>query len=55
MIAVSPGGHRRGSAPALAMKPGDRILFGEYSGSEVPLDGEDDLVMNEDVLGILGA
>jgi len=40
----------------LAVKPGDRILFGKYSGSEVRLDGEEYLIMKEeDVLGILGA
>ena len=36
------------------MKAGDRILFGKYSGSEVKLDGEEYLIMQEeDVLGIL--
>ena len=40
----------------LAVKEGDRILFGKYSGSEVRLDGEEYLIMREeDVLGILGA
>jgi chaperonin GroES len=40
----------------LAVKQGDRILFGKYSGNEVTLDGEEYLVMKEeDVLGILGA
>jgi chaperonin GroES len=40
----------------LAVKEGDRILFGKYSGSEVKLDGEEYLIMKEeDVLGILGA
>jgi chaperonin GroES len=39
----------------LAVKEGDRILFGKYSGSEVKLDGEEYLIMREeDVLGILG-
>ena len=39
----------------LAVKPGDRILFGKYSASEVKLDGEEYLIMKEDdVLGILG-
>ena len=38
----------------LAVKEGDRILFGKYSGSEVKLDGEEYLIMKEDdVLGIL--
>jgi chaperonin GroES len=40
----------------LALKKGDRILFGKYSGSEIQLNGEDYLIMKEeDVLGILGA
>src|SRR2546427_11616142 len=40
----------------LAVKKGDRILFGKYSGSEVKLDGEEYLIMKEeDVLGILGS
>jgi chaperonin GroES len=40
----------------LAVKEGDRILFGKYSGSEVKLDGEEYLIMKEeDVLGILGS
>ena len=45
-----------GTLLPLAVKPGDRILFGKYSGSEVRLDGEEYLIMKEeDVLGILGA
>jgi chaperonin GroES len=40
----------------LAVKQGDRILFGKYSGSEVKLDGEEYLIMKEeDVLGVLGS
>jgi chaperonin GroES len=40
----------------LAVKAGDRILFGKYSGSEVTLDSEEYLIMKEeDVLGIVGA
>jgi chaperonin GroES len=40
----------------LAVKEGDRVLFGKYSGSEVRLDGQEYLIMKEeDVLGILGA
>ena len=39
----------------LDVKPGDRILFGKWSGSEVKLDGEDLLIMKEsDVLGVIG-
>ena len=38
----------------MAIKVGDRILFGKWSGSEVRLEGEDLLIMKEsDVLGII--
>jgi chaperonin GroES len=40
----------------LALKAGDRILFGKYSGSEVKLDGREYLIMKEeDVLGVVGS
>jgi chaperonin GroES len=56
-VAVGPGrvGDDGRSLP-LAVKAGDRILFGKYSGSEIKLDGEEYLIMKEeDVFGILGA
>src|ERR1700738_4375262 len=38
----------------LAVKEGDRILFGKYAGTEIKLDGEDFIIMKEDeVLGVL--
>jgi chaperonin GroES len=38
----------------MAVKKGDRVLFGKYSGSEVKLNDEEYLIMREDdVLGIL--
>jgi chaperonin GroES len=40
----------------LAVKPGDRILFGKWSGTEVKIDGEDLLIMKEsDILGVIEA
>jgi chaperonin GroES len=45
-----------GKTLPLAVKAGDRILFGKYSGSEIKLDGEEYLIMREeDVLGILSS
>jgi chaperonin GroES len=45
-----------GKVVPLDVAPGDRILFGKYSGSEIKLDGEEFLIMREDeVLGILDA
>ena len=38
----------------LEIKKGNRILFGKYSGTEVKIDGEEQLIMREDdVLGII--
>ena len=38
----------------LAVKGGDRILFGKYSGTEIEIDGEDFLIMKEEeVLGVV--
>jgi chaperonin GroES len=43
-----------GQKLGMAVKAGDRILFGKYSGTEVKVDGEEFLIMREDdVLGIL--
>ena len=38
----------------LAVKEGDHILFGKYSGTEIKLDGEDFIIMREEeVLGVV--
>ena len=38
----------------MAVKKGDKILFGKWSGTEVTVDGKELLMMKEsDVLGIL--
>jgi chaperonin GroES len=43
-----------GSIVPLAVKAGDIILFGKYSGTEIKLEGNDYLIMREDdVLGIV--
>jgi chaperonin GroES len=43
-----------GKVFSLDVKPGDRILFGKYSGTEIKIDGEEFLMMREEeVLGIL--
>ena len=37
------------------VKPGDRILFGKFSGSEIKLEGEEYLILREDeILAVLG-
>ena len=55
VVAVGPGApYEKGKVQPLDVKPGDRVLFGKWSGTEVKLDGEDLLIMKEsDILGVL--
>ncbi len=55
VIAVGSGTRaENGTVHALEVKPGDRIVFGKWSGSEVKVDGEEFLVMKEsDIVGIV--
>jgi len=56
IISIGTGSRAEdGTITPLDVKPGDRILFGKWSGTEIKLDGEDLLIMKEsDVLGIAG-
>jgi chaperonin GroES len=43
-----------GELRALEVKPGDKVLFGKYSGTEVKLGSEELLVMREeDIMGVV--
>ena len=43
-----------GDLRPLAVRPGDRVLFGQYAGTEVNLDGDTYLVIKEsDILAII--
>jgi len=43
-----------GKVRAVDVKPGDRVMFGKYSGSEIKLDGVEHLILREDeILGVL--
>ena len=55
VVAVGPGTRdEAGKLYPLDVKPGDRVLFGKWSGSDVKLDGEDLMIMKEsDIMGIL--
>ena len=54
VIACGPGARKdSGELIEMAVKAGDRILFGKWSGTEVTIDGEELLIMKEsDILGI---
>ena len=57
VIAVGQGKRMEdGKLVPLDVKVGDRVLFGKYSGSEVPikLEGEEFLIIREDeILGVI--
>ncbi|MBX6323770.1 MAG: co-chaperone GroES [Rhodospirillaceae bacterium] len=55
VVAVGPGARdESGQLRPLDVKPGDRILFGKWSGTEVKIDGEELLIMKEsDIMGII--
>ena len=55
VVSVGAGARKdNGDLIPMAVKKGDRILFGKWSGTEVTLDGQELLIMKEsDILGIL--
>jgi chaperonin GroES len=55
VISVGKGkSNDEGKVFPLDVKPGDRVLFGKWGGTEIKIDGEEFLMMKEDeVLGIL--
>jgi chaperonin GroES len=55
VIAVGPGGRdESGKLTPIDLKPGNRVLFGKWSGTEVKLDGEELLIMKEsDIMGVI--
>jgi chaperonin GroES len=55
VVAVGPGAlDEKGKIQPLEGKPGERVLVGKWSGTEVKIDGEDLLIMKEsDILGVL--
>ena len=55
IVAAGPGArNEKGELVPLDVKAGDRVLFGNWSGTEVKIDGEELLIMKEsDILGIV--
>jgi len=55
IVAVGPGARdESGVVRSLDVRPGDRILFGKWSGAEVKIDGEELLIMKEtDIMGVV--
>lgn len=44
VVAAGPGTEK----VKMEVKPGDKVLYGKYSGTEISVDGEDYLIMRQD-------
>ncbi len=57
VVAVGAGARDdSGNAIAMDVKVGDKILFGKWGGTEVKIDGDEFLIMEEkDIMGIIEA
>jgi chaperonin GroES len=55
VVSVGPGGRdESGKLIPIDVQPGDRVLFGKWSGTEVKLDGVEYLIMKEsDIMGVI--
>ncbi len=55
VVAVGPGKIQEdGKRSPMDVQPGDRILFGKYSGTEIKIDEEDFVIMREEeILAVL--
>ncbi len=55
IVAIGEGARKEsGELIEMAVKAGDKVLFGKWSGTEITLDGEELLIMKEsDILGIM--
>ncbi len=55
VVACGEGARKdSGELIPMAVKDGDKVLFGKWSGTEVTVDGEELLMMKEsDILGLL--
>ena len=48
VIAVGSGRREKGELIPLDVKPGDRVLFGKYSGNDIKVDDQEYLIIKED-------
>ncbi len=57
VLAVGPGKTlENGDVRPLDVKVGDKVIFGQYGGSTVKLEGEELLILNEsEIFGVLEA
>ena len=54
VIAVGPGGMVDGKEIVMQVKPGDKVIYSKYAGTEVKLDDEEFIVVKQsDIVAII--
>ena len=54
VIAVGPGGVVDGKEIKMQVKPGDKVIYSKYSGTEVKVEEEDYIIVKQnDILAVI--
>ena len=54
VVAVGPGGKVDGEEVEMHVKPGDKVIYSKYAGTEVKLDDEEYIIVRQnDILAIV--
>ena len=54
VIAVGPGGNVDGKEITMHVKPGEKIIYSKYAGTEVKIDGEELMIVRQnDILAVV--
>ena len=54
VLAVGPGGVIDGNEVKMQVKPGDKVVTSKYSGTEIKIDGEEQIIVRQkDILAIV--
>ncbi len=54
VIAVGPGGVVDGKEIAMQVKPGEKVIYSKYAGTEVKLDGVEYIIVKQsDILAVV--
>ena len=54
VIAVEPGSEKNGKKTEMQVKEGDRVIYSQYSGTDVKLEDEEYIIVNQsDIIAIV--
>lgn len=54
VVAVGPGGTVDGKEVKMTLQPGEKVIVGKYSGTEVKLEGEEYTIVSQaDILAVV--